>query len=193
MSEQALATVRSTNPAVAATVELVNDRPAEALLRAADQYDALAIVVGTTGRGPIAGSLLGSVTYQVVHRSTRPVPWCRCLPATELPPAYDPAPWVRESARSCRSRSGIAISPVPIIAIILILFSDRARANGPAFLLGWVLGLAVVSTVVYLVSDAANAGHDSTHLRLDLVGQGPARGAPARPGPTQLRQAPGAG
>ena len=54
-------------------VELVNDRPAEAILRAADQYDALAIVVGAAGRGPIAGALLGSVTYQVVHRSTRPV------------------------------------------------------------------------------------------------------------------------
>jgi len=54
-------------------VELVNDRPAEALLRTADQYDALAIVVGATGRGPMAGAMLGSVTYQVVHRSTRPV------------------------------------------------------------------------------------------------------------------------
>ncbi len=39
----------------------------------ADEHDALAIVVGAAGRGPIAGSLLGSVTYQVVHRSTRPV------------------------------------------------------------------------------------------------------------------------
>lgn len=73
MGEQALATVRSTNPTVAATVELVDDRPAEALLRAGDEHDALVIVVGTTGRGPITGSLLGSVTYQVVHRSTRPV------------------------------------------------------------------------------------------------------------------------
>ena len=54
-------------------VELVNDRPADALLRAADQYDAIAIVVGSTGRGPIAGTVLGSVTYQVVHRANRPV------------------------------------------------------------------------------------------------------------------------
>jgi nucleotide-binding universal stress UspA family protein len=54
-------------------IELVNDRPAEAILRAADQYDALTIVVGATNRGPMAGALLGSVTYQVVHRSSRPV------------------------------------------------------------------------------------------------------------------------
>ncbi len=53
---------------------------------------------------------------------------------------------------------GIAISPIPIIAIVLILFSDRARVNGPTFLAGWVIGLSVVSAVVYLVSDAANAG-----------------------------------
>ncbi len=57
---------------------------------------------------------------------------------------------------------GIAISPVPIIAVILMLFSPRARVNGPMFLLGWVLGLSVVSAVVYLVSDAANAATDST-------------------------------
>jgi threonine/homoserine/homoserine lactone efflux protein len=56
---------------------------------------------------------------------------------------------------------GIAISPIPIVAIILILFSDRARVNGPAFLLGWVIGLAVVSTVVYVVSRAADVGTDS--------------------------------
>ncbi len=53
--------------------ELVNDRPAEAILRAADEYDAIAIVVGATGRGPMTGALLGSVTYQIVHRSRRPV------------------------------------------------------------------------------------------------------------------------
>ena len=38
---------------------------------------------------------------------------------------------------------GIAISPIPIIAVILMLFSARARINGPAFLLGWVAGITV--------------------------------------------------
>src|SRR5256885_3321024 len=36
---------------------------------------------------------------------------------------------------------GVAISPVPIIAVILMLISQRARSNGSAFLLGWVLAL----------------------------------------------------
>ncbi|MGZ4340385.1 MAG: GAP family protein [Gaiellaceae bacterium] len=57
---------------------------------------------------------------------------------------------------------GVAISPVPIIAVILMLFSQRARVNGPVFLLGWVLALAVVSGVVYAISDESNAATSST-------------------------------
>jgi nucleotide-binding universal stress UspA family protein len=72
-TKEAVKTAHDVDPAVEVHVELVNDRPAEAILRAADQYDALTIVVGSAGRGPMAGALLGSVTYQVVHRSTRPV------------------------------------------------------------------------------------------------------------------------
>ena len=46
------------DPAVDVHVEMVNDRPAEAILRAAEQYEALSIVVGATARGPMAGALL---------------------------------------------------------------------------------------------------------------------------------------
>jgi Sap, sulfolipid-1-addressing protein len=48
---------------------------------------------------------------------------------------------------------GVAISPVPIIAVILMLFSQRARVNGPLFLLGWVLALAIISAVAYALAD----------------------------------------
>jgi hypothetical protein len=54
---------------------------------------------------------------------------------------------------------GVAISPVPIIAVILMLFSQRARSNGPAFLVGWVLALAVVGSIVLVL---ANLGKVST-------------------------------
>ena len=57
---------------------------------------------------------------------------------------------------------GVAISPVPIIAVTLMLFSQRARVNGLMFLLGWVLALAVVSGVVYAAADQGNAATDST-------------------------------
>jgi len=52
---------------------------------------------------------------------------------------------------------GIAISPLPIIAVILILTTPQARTNGLAFLGGWLLGLTVVATTVLIVTDAAAA------------------------------------
>jgi len=52
---------------------------------------------------------------------------------------------------------GIAISPIPIIACILILFSPKARVNGPLFLLGWVVGIAAVTTVALVVTDSTGA------------------------------------
>jgi threonine/homoserine/homoserine lactone efflux protein len=56
---------------------------------------------------------------------------------------------------------GVAISPLPIIAVILMLFSTRARVNGPMFLAGWALALAVISSVAYYISDAADAATNS--------------------------------
>ena len=46
---------------------------------------------------------------------------------------------------------GIAVSPIPIAAVILMLFSTRARSNSVAFMVAWVLGIAVVTTVVLLI------------------------------------------
>jgi Sap, sulfolipid-1-addressing protein len=57
---------------------------------------------------------------------------------------------------------GVAISPVPIIAVTLMLFSQRARVNGLMFLLGWVVALAVISGAAYAAADQANAATDST-------------------------------
>src|SRR3954471_2336462 len=57
---------------------------------------------------------------------------------------------------------GVALSPVPIIAVILMLFSRRARVNGPAFLIGWVIALGAVSTAVYALSDAGDPATSST-------------------------------
>jgi hypothetical protein len=55
---------------------------------------------------------------------------------------------------------GVAISPVPIIAVILMLVTARARVNGTAFLVGWLLGLAVVGAIVLLLASPANADDD---------------------------------
>jgi threonine/homoserine/homoserine lactone efflux protein len=52
---------------------------------------------------------------------------------------------------------GVALSPVPIIAVVLMLSTRRGRANGPAFIGGWLIGLSVVGAVVLVVSSGADA------------------------------------
>ncbi len=44
----------------------------------------------------------------------------------------------------------VALSPIPIIGVVLVLGAPRARTAGPAFALGWVVGLATVSVIVVL-------------------------------------------
>lgn len=55
------------------------------------------------------------------------------------------------------SAVGIAISPLPLIAVILMLATPRGRKNGIAFTLGWLISLAVLVTVVVLAGSGADA------------------------------------
>jgi threonine/homoserine/homoserine lactone efflux protein len=52
---------------------------------------------------------------------------------------------------------GVALSPVPIVGVVLMLGTPRARPNGLAFIAGWIAGLAVAGTIVLLVSSGAGA------------------------------------
>jgi threonine/homoserine/homoserine lactone efflux protein len=57
------------------------------------------------------------------------------------------------------------VSPVPIIAVVLMLTTDRGRVNGPAFVLGWIAGLALAGTAILLVAgqaDASDGGEPAT-------------------------------
>jgi nucleotide-binding universal stress UspA family protein len=58
-----------------AALELVHgvDRAADQIAEIARETGADAIVVGTRGRGPIAGALLGSITQQLLHDAPCPV------------------------------------------------------------------------------------------------------------------------
>ncbi|MFE6254176.1 GAP family protein [Agromyces sp. NPDC057865] len=47
---------------------------------------------------------------------------------------------------------GIAISPIPIIAAILMLLSPKAKGTSVGFLLGWVIGIVVAVVVFTLLS-----------------------------------------
>ena len=54
----------------------------------------------------------------------------------------------------------VALSPIPIIAVIVMLVTPRARLNGPAFVAGCLLGLAVVGGIVLLIAGQATASED---------------------------------
>ncbi len=56
------------------------------------------------------------------------------------------------------SAIGIAISPLPLIAVILLLATPRGRADGTAFTAGWVVTLAAVTAVTVLAGSGINAG-----------------------------------
>jgi threonine/homoserine/homoserine lactone efflux protein len=55
----------------------------------------------------------------------------------------------------------VAISPIPIIAMVLMLTSEKARSNGVAFLAGWLIGLFGLGVLVLLIADASGATDES--------------------------------
>lgn len=56
--------------------------------------------------------------------------------------------------------AGVAVSPMPIVAIVLILTTPRARTNGPAFLVGWLIGVMGAGVVCLALAGPANASDD---------------------------------
>jgi threonine/homoserine/homoserine lactone efflux protein len=64
---------------------------------------------------------------------------------------------------------GVAISPVPIIAVILMLLSRKATATSTGFLLGWVAGVVVVTLVVLLLVGQAGSGSGGEPSTLSSV------------------------
>ncbi len=49
---------------------------------------------------------------------------------------------------------GVAISPVPIIAVILMLLAPKATGTSLGFLLGWVVGIVVAISLFVVVANA---------------------------------------
>ncbi|MGZ4706247.1 MAG: GAP family protein [Acidimicrobiales bacterium] len=91
----------------------------------------------------------------------------------------------------------VALSPIPIVAVVVILATPRARVVGPAFALGWIVGLTVVSTVVVVLAggsddpdSASAAGVDWFTVAVGVLflvmaarqwAKRPREGAPAEP------------
>src|SRR5512139_1391210 len=55
---------------------------------------------------------------------------------------------------------GVALSPMPVVAVILALATPRARTNGLTFALGWVIGLILVTVIGVLLLDVTAGGDD---------------------------------
>lgn len=55
---------------------------------------------------------------------------------------------------------GVAISPIPIAAMLLILGSPRAAVNGPLFAVGWTVGVAGSATLFLVLVTAVGIADD---------------------------------
>ena len=56
---------------------------------------------------------------------------------------------------------GVAVVPGPIIAVVLMLLTPRARVTGPAFMVGWLVGLGIVGAAVLLIESPTDAASDN--------------------------------
>lgn len=70
---------------------------------------------------------------------------------------------------------GVALSPIPIIAIVLMLATPKARVDGPLFVIGWFVGLMVIGVIALTIAGTAGASDsgapsDSTNWLLVVLG-----------------------
>ncbi|MEU6550025.1 GAP family protein [Streptomyces sp. NPDC046915] len=54
--------------------------------------------------------------------------------------------------------AGVAVSPLPVIAIIIVLATPRGRVNGLVFATGWVVGLSALGAVMLVIGGKGGAG-----------------------------------
>jgi threonine/homoserine/homoserine lactone efflux protein len=73
------------------------------------------------------------------------------------------------------SAFAVALSPIPIVAVVLVLGAPHARTAGPAFALGWIAGLLAASVIVVLVlgtgadSDSDDPGVDWLKVTIGIL------------------------
>lgn len=57
---------------------------------------------------------------------------------------------------------GVTISPMPIVAMVLMLITPKAKANGFAFIVGWIVGVALAGTVALAILGPTSTSDDGT-------------------------------
>lgn len=70
---------------------------------------------------------------------------------------------------------GVTLSPIPIIAVVLMLATPKGRLNGPAFLFGWAFALAAAGGLLLFAAGSADvseggAPSDRANVVLLLLG-----------------------
>lgn len=63
---------------------------------------------------------------------------------------------------------GLALSPFPLIAIIIILMTPKAKSNSLWFLLGWILGIYGIGLLVLFIP-GLGSNHDTPSLYSGLI------------------------
>src|SRR5688572_1844907 len=53
---------------------------------------------------------------------------------------------------------GVMVSPMPVVAMVLMLVTPQARSNGIAFVLGWILGIGFAGAILLLLAATVEVG-----------------------------------
>ena len=64
---------------------------------------------------------------------------------------------------------GVAISPLPIIAVVLMLLSPHARAASAGFLVGWLAGIVAVTTLFVFLAGVITPSEDGPSTTVSWV------------------------
>ena len=65
--------------------------------------------------------------------------------------------------------AAVALSPIPIAAVVLVLGTARALASGSAFAAGWVLGLAAIMTLALALTEGCDDQGSARGLAVDVA------------------------
>jgi threonine/homoserine/homoserine lactone efflux protein len=95
----------------------------------------------------------------------------RCVALCPHPSGHKPAVTMGEAIGEMLPFAvGVAISPMPIVAVVLMLVTAKGRVNGPVFLSGWLGGIAAVGAILLLVASGGDAsGNGKPAAWLDWV------------------------
>lgn len=64
---------------------------------------------------------------------------------------------------------GVMVSPLPIVAVVLMLLSQNARANAFAFVLTWLVAIALLTGVVAFLAGAATGTDEAPPVWVSVV------------------------